>query len=80
MKSVLEKFDLLNEQAGAGTGSMLKCGGEILESISPIDGRVIGTIRCAGQKNYQKVIQWAVDAFKEWRMVPAPKRGDIVRG
>jgi aldehyde dehydrogenase (NAD+) len=79
MKSVLEKFDLLKEQSGAGTGSMLKCGGEILESISPIDGRVIGTIRCAGKKDYQKVIMRAVEAFKEWRMVPAPKRGDIVR-
>jgi aldehyde dehydrogenase (NAD+) len=79
MKSVLEKFDLLKEQAGAGAGSMLKCGGEILESISPIDGHVIGTIRCAGKKDYQKVIMRAVEAFKEWRMVPAPKRGDIVR-
>jgi aldehyde dehydrogenase (NAD+) len=28
MKSVLEKIDLLKEQSGAGTGSMLKCGGE----------------------------------------------------
>ncbi len=79
MKSVLEKFDLLKEQSGAGTGSRLKCGGEILESISPIDGRVIGTIRCAGKKDYQKIIRRAVEAFKEWRKVPAPKRGDIVR-
>jgi hypothetical protein len=42
----LEKFDLLDEQAGAGTGSWLKCSGEVMHSISPIDGEVIGNIRC----------------------------------
>ncbi len=79
MKSVLEKFDLLTEQSGAGTGSMLTCGGQILESISPIDGRVIGTIRCADQNDYQEVVMRAVEAFKHWRKIPAPRRGDIVR-
>lgn len=79
MKSILEKFDLLTEQSGAGTGSWLKCHGEILAPRSPIDGRVIGKIRCASKKDYQEVIKRAAEAFKEWRMVPAPKRGEVVR-
>ncbi|UCH21096.1 MAG: hypothetical protein JSU83_21705 [Deltaproteobacteria bacterium] len=64
MKSILERFDLLKEQSGAGTGSWLKCRGEILESISAIDGCVIGKIRCAGKKDYQKVIKRAVNKTK----------------
>jgi aldehyde dehydrogenase (NAD+) len=75
----VEKFELLEEQSGAGTGAMLKCSGPTLQSISPIDGRVIGTIRCASRHDYEQVINRAVDAFKTWRMTPAPKRGDTVR-
>ena len=79
MKSILEKFDLLEEQSGAGIGSMLETSGQVLQSISPIDGQVIGTVRCANRHDYERVITQATEAFKVWRMTPAPKRGDIVR-
>jgi aldehyde dehydrogenase (NAD+) len=79
MKSILERFDLLNEQSGAGSGTKLKCNGDILKSISPIDKQLIGTIRCATDKEYQKIIVQAANAFKTWRLVPAPARGEIVR-
>jgi aldehyde dehydrogenase (NAD+) len=79
MKSILEKFDLVGEQSGAATGSWLDCSGETLTSISPIDGQPIGTVRCAGRPDYEAVIHMAAEAFKEWRMIPAPRRGDIVR-
>lgn len=79
MKSILEKFDLVDIQQGAGTGSRLTCSGEMLSAVSPIDGRVMGKIRCASQEDYEKVVVRAAEAFNDWRMMPAPKRGDIVR-
>ncbi len=79
MEDILGKFDLNNEQSGAGTGSWLTCGGEILESVSPITGQTIGRVRCANQDDYERVVAGAVAAFREWREVPAPKRGDVVR-
>ena len=79
MKSILERFDLLNEQSGAATGTMLSCRGDTLKSISPIDKQLIGTIRCATDKEYQQIIVQAAKAFKTWRLVPAPERGEIVR-
>jgi len=79
MKDLLEKLDLLGTQEGAGTGTWIRCRGDILESRSPINGEVIGQIRCAGPEEYDAVVARADSAFKEWRMVPAPKRGDIVR-
>jgi len=79
MDEILKKLDLLNEQSGAGTGSWLSCNGALLESVSPIDGHVIGRIRCASSKDYDEVARRAHQAFEEWRMVPAPKRGEIVR-
>ncbi len=79
MKAILEKFNLTGELSGAGTGSWLKCHGEALASVSPIDGRTLGTVRCASGKDYEDVIRRAVEAFAYWRQVPAPKRGEIVR-
>jgi hypothetical protein len=79
MKSILERFDLLDEQSGAGSGTKLKCNGDILKAISPIDKQLIGTIRCATDKEYQQIIVQAAKAFKTWRLVPAPARGEIVR-
>jgi aldehyde dehydrogenase (NAD+) len=79
MEEILAKFDLTDVQSGAGTGSWLSCGGEILESVSPIHGQTIGRVRCAIQDDYEKVVAGAVTAFREWREVPAPKRGEVVR-
>ncbi len=79
MKEILEKLDILSGISGAGTGSWLPCTGERLASISPIEGKIIGEITGAGRTEYEAVTTRAVEAFYEWRRVPAPKRGEIVR-
>jgi aldehyde dehydrogenase (NAD+) len=79
MKEILEKLDIAGDQQGAGIGNWLKCDGDMLESVSPVDGQVIGKIRCARKGDYGQVVETSLKAFQEWRMVPAPKRGDIVR-
>jgi len=79
MKNTLEKLDLISKQPGAGTGEWLTCRGDILTSVSPIDNQEIGSVRTANREDYEDVVQKATDAFQEWRMVPAPKRGEIVR-
>jgi len=79
MESILKPLDLLEEQAGAGTGTWLPCSGLRLSAVSPIDGRQIGAIHSAGRDDCNAVISRAVEAFKTWRSVPAPRRGEIVR-
>jgi len=80
MKNILKDLGLSEVNSGAGTGTTwLECGGEILESVSPVDGKIIGRVQQASGHDYDKVAARARDAFKEWCMVPAPKRGDIVR-
>lgn len=65
---------------GASTGTKwLPTKGEMLESISPADGAVIGQVQQATADDYGHIIETACEAFKTWRMVPAPKRGEIVR-
>ena len=80
MVGVLNKFDLSDVNPGASTGtSWLDCEGDILESISPIDDRVVGAVQQATGSDYERVAIQAKEAFLHWRTVPAPKRGDIVR-
>ena len=79
MKSIIENYGFIDEQAGAGSGEELTCSGDILQSISPIDLQLLGKIRCASIEDYEKIVVRAAEAFQAWRMVPAPKRGEIVR-
>ncbi|HUM47449.1 MAG TPA: aldehyde dehydrogenase family protein, partial [Chitinophagales bacterium] len=66
--------------SGASTGTdWLKTTGETLESYSPADGRLIGKIRLASRTDYEVVVSTAEKAFREWRNLPAPRRGEIVR-
>ncbi|MDM7916696.1 MAG: aldehyde dehydrogenase family protein, partial [Candidatus Eisenbacteria bacterium] len=53
-------------------------GGE-LTSVSPIDGKPIARVLQASEAEYELVLQSAVAAFETWKMIPAPKRGEIVR-
>ena len=67
----------LNE--GTSTGSQWFANGNIIESYSPVNGVLIGKVKTSTEDDYEKVIQKASEAFKSWRLVPAPKRGEIVR-
>jgi aldehyde dehydrogenase (NAD+) len=51
----------------------------VLRVHSPVDGKLIASVYQASEKDYDSVIRTAENAFKEWRMMPAPKRGEIVR-
>ena len=79
MKSILEKLDVTGIQQGASTGLPLDCSGPEIPAVSPINGEVVGTIRAASRENYEKLVVQAVKAFRFWRNVPAPRRGEIVR-
>ncbi|MBN1543730.1 aldehyde dehydrogenase family protein [candidate division KSB1 bacterium] len=50
-----------------------------LEVTSPADGKRIAWVNMASAEDYEKVMASALKAFDYWRMVPAPKRGEIVR-
>ncbi|HTN47330.1 MAG TPA: aldehyde dehydrogenase family protein [Flavipsychrobacter sp.] len=80
MSKVLKTLgiDKINEGAFTGT-KVIKSNGESITSYSPVDGRVIGIVTSANAKNYDAVVKQAEKAFEEWRVIPAPKRGEVVR-
>ncbi|GAB2566968.1 L-piperidine-6-carboxylate dehydrogenase [Spirosoma areae] len=50
-----------------------------LDSYSPADGQLIARVHTSTRTDYDRVIDTAQAAFAEWRLVPAPRRGEIVR-
>lgn len=65
---------------GASTGSQwLSTNGSLIKSYSPADGELIASVAQAGPDDYEKIIVKARAAFEKWQMVPAPRRGEIVR-
>jgi len=80
MKQVLQNLGITELNSGGFNGEWIAdTHEEELESVSPIDGKVIARIQQVSDKDYDKVIQKAVKAFEVWQMVPAPKRGEVVR-
>src|SRR5437764_15374740 len=53
-------------------------GGELV-SLNPATGSQIARGRMAGADDYDRIVREASDTFRTWRLVPAPKRGQIVR-
>src|ERR1017187_886012 len=80
IKEMLVQLGIKEINNGACTATKwLDTKGEIIESYSPADGKLIGTIKQATADDYEKIITTAQSAFIHWRMVPAPKRGEVVR-
>jgi len=52
--------------------------GETFESVSPATGEVLGTFPRSGADDVARAVEAARAAFEEWRLVPAPKRGEIL--
>jgi aldehyde dehydrogenase (NAD+) len=50
-----------------------------LESFSPVDGAVLGSVESADRAAVEAAIGRAHEAFLAWRQVPPPKRGELVR-
>ena len=79
MKEALEQLGVKDINDGTSTGITNFASGELLESYSPVDGKLIGKVKMTTPADYEKVMEKATAAFKEFRLMPAPQRGEIVR-
>jgi aldehyde dehydrogenase (NAD+) len=78
-QEVLARLGIRPENPGAACGPWLETQGDLLISYNPSDGSAIASVRKAQEEDYDEVVFQAVQAFERWRMLPAPKRGEIVR-
>lgn len=80
IQDVLDTLGIKQMNSGAAVGNhWFTTRGEEIKSFSPVDGAYIGSVTSATSTEYEAAIAKLQEAFKEWRMMPAPKRGEIVR-
>ncbi len=80
MKDILQALQIETTNQGVSTGSRwINSTGEKIDSISPVDGKLIASVVSADKLAYETVVKKAAEAFQEWRSWPAPRRGEIVR-
>ena len=79
LNSILDVLDIKQQNYGTSTGSKWTNSNEIINSFSPVDGKKIGAVSVTTKEEFEQVINTASSAFKTWRLMPAPQRGEIVR-
>lgn len=75
----LKNLGIQEINKGVSTGSTWFVTDAKIDSYSPVDGKLIASVQVCDAKNYEHVVQTAQKAFAEWKKIPAPKRGEIVR-
>jgi aldehyde dehydrogenase (NAD+) len=80
IQKILGDLGLKATNSGASTGDWITpAAGRELVSINPATGEPIASVIQADEAAYEQVVQAAASSFVDWRMVPAPKRGEVVR-
>lgn len=79
MHALLERLGIEATNSGAWAGSALPVGTESIASLNPATGEALARVTLASAADYETVVTAAEAAWGRWRVLPAPKRGEIVR-
>ena len=79
VKQILKNLRIKSLQGGCNVGVEWFGSGDEICSFSPVDGRLLGKLKTTSIQDYEIVIGKAERAFKSFRKIPAPKRGELVR-
>jgi len=75
----LKKLGIEGVNAGTSTGRNYLESKNQITSYTPVDGKTIANVTTTTREQYEEVVQASQEAFKVWREMPAPQRGEIVR-
>jgi aldehyde dehydrogenase (NAD+) len=79
MKAHLSQLGISETNPGTQIGNANHNIGSTIASQSPVDGSTIGSTGVCDATLYEEAITAATAAAKEWRNIPAPQRGEVVR-
>lgn len=82
IQAALKDLGIQAVNPGGSTGSgwwSSPSGGPLLQSLNPATGEMIAGIYPCSHEDYQHIVKESVEVFRAWRLVPAPKRGEMVR-
>jgi aldehyde dehydrogenase (NAD+) len=79
-REILKRLGINSLNHGVSTGTTWFSGeGNVTVSNSPSNNQKIGEVKNGTIEDYENVVKKAQEAFKIWRTIPAPKRGEVVR-
>ncbi|MDB5121405.1 MAG: aldehyde dehydrogenase family protein [Sphingobacteriales bacterium] len=81
IKSILQRLQIRDINDGCSSGATVSGSRQenIHDVVSPVDGQIIASVKHSSIDDYQQVVEKANAAFTSWKVMPAPKRGEIVR-
>ena len=81
ISEILDRLHIndINHAFSTGSNWTSSPGAVVKDILSPVDGKKIASVKVATAANYNEAVEQATKAFKTWRTLPAPKRGEIVR-
>lgn len=79
IETTLEKLGIAQDAQGGSTGENWFGQGVTINTISPVDGKIIGTVSTVTVEEYNQTVDQAQIAFQAFRKIPAPQRGEMVR-
>jgi aldehyde dehydrogenase (NAD+) len=80
IKEALKELGITEVNSGVSTGTQwIDTDGDVIDAFSPADGSIIAKVKQGTLSDYNETIITAKEAFVEWRKVPAPLRGEVVR-
>jgi aldehyde dehydrogenase (NAD+) len=81
ISEVLKKLGINENNKGTAIGSdfISDVNAEYITSKSPVDNQVIASVSVTTEGEFEKVVSEANEAFKVWKKVPAPHRGEVIR-
>src|SRR5262245_53489961 len=80
--AALKALDIQAVNSGGSTGKHWwsdLAAGSLIQSMNPATGEAIAAVRSCAPQDYEHIVAQAHEMFAAWRMVPAPKRGELVR-
>src|SRR5258708_22401532 len=76
--SLFKRLGLKPNNPGVFCGEWMGSG-KLGGSVSPIDGKLLASVKQASPAEYEQAMRRALAAFQKWQTVPAPRRGEIIR-
>ena len=81
MNQILKDLGIKEENLGSCIGGenwLDNSESNYINSNNPTDGKLLAKIKLCSENNYNKIIETSSAVFNEWRMVPAPIRGQLI--
>jgi aldehyde dehydrogenase (NAD+) len=79
IQRIFQELHIIPPFLGCHDGDHWFGNGPLIPSHSPVNGTLLEQVVSGNQNDYENIIQSATKAAKEWKQIPAPQRGELVR-